>query len=296
MRKQLTFFLVMLLVLGCSSSSENEGMTDNDPMGGGDPTDDYVPPTSDANSVRLVNNTTFGSILTNADGLTLYFFSLDAKGDSNCTGDCLNLWPVFYAASLTLDTGLDNSDFGTITRTDGAMQTTYKGWPLYYYAGDSAQGDVNGDGFNSLWYVSKPDYSVMMVRAQLVGRDSGGTETNLTSDYVPGDEQTFYMTDAYGNTLYRFINDTNGVNNFTADDFSNNAVWPIFEEDFQQVPSVFSSGDFGSIEVSGRQQLTYRGWPLYHFGQDAQRGDNYGVGFPSAGIWPILNADTPVAP
>ncbi|AEM71644.1 hypothetical protein Murru_2609 [Allomuricauda ruestringensis DSM 13258] len=302
MRKQITFFLVMLLFLGCSSSSDNEGMNGDGSMGE-DPTDDYSPPgddtpppSGDSDMVRLVNNGTFGSILTDADGRTLYFFSLDSKGESNCTEGCLSVWPVFHVTDPELDEGLDSDDFGTITRADGAMQTTYKGWPLYYYASDSAEGDVNGDGFNEIWYVAKPDYSVMKVRAQLVGRDSGGVETNLTSNYEPGDEQTFYMTDAYGNTLYLFSNDENGVNNFTAEDFSNNGVWPIFEETLSEVPSAFTSGDFGSIDVFGRQQLTYKGWPLYYFGQDEERGDNYGVGFPSAGIWPIANSDTETAP
>lgn len=303
MGKQITFFLITLLFLGCSSGSDSGGMNDDGPIGGGS-TDDYSPPgdddvpppPADTNTVRLVSNGTFGSILADADGRSLYFFSLDSKGGSNCVEGCLGVWPVFHVASLTLDVGLDSGDFGAITRTDGAMQTTYKGWPLYYYADDSVEGNVNGDGFNDVWYVAKPDYSVMKVRAQLVGRDSGGVETNLTSNYEPGDEQTFYMTDAYGNTLYLFSNDENGVNNFTADDFSNNGVWPIYEETLMEVPSAFPSGDFGSIDVFGRQQLTYRGWPLYRFGQDTERGDNYGVGFPSAGVWPIVNSDTETAP
>src|SRR5690606_3123662 len=60
--------------------------------------------------------------------------------------------------------------------------------------------------------------------------------------------------------------------------------------------SALSGDDFGSISVFGRQQLTFRGWPLYYFGQDLARGDNFGVGFPSAGIWPIANTDTQEAP
>jgi len=46
---------------------------------------------------------------------------------------------------------------GTTTRTDGSVQVTYNGHPLYYYAGDSAAGDVNGEGKLSLWYVITPD-------------------------------------------------------------------------------------------------------------------------------------------
>lgn len=277
---------MFLLLFGCTND-------DSDPQDNSG--DDDTPPVEN-NAVRLRNDATFGSILTNSEGFSLYFFSLDSKGDSNCTDGCLTNWPVFYEDELTLDNGLDSDDFATITRSDGTMQTTYKGWPLYYFVNDSAEGDVNGDGVGNVWYVAKPDYSVMMVQAQLIGRDADGNETNLTSNYEPGDEQTFYMTDAEGNTLYSFINDKNGVNNFTAEDFSNNGVWPIFEEALQNVPSILDPADFGSIDVFGRQQLTYKGWPLYYFGQDEQRGDNFGVGFPAAGIWPILNPDTEDAP
>src|SRR5690606_17411064 len=71
---------------------------------------------------------------------------------------------------------------------------------------------------------------------------------------------------------------------------------PIFEEGLGELPSALAGDDFATITVFGRQQLTYRGWPLYYFGQDLARGDNYGVGFPSAGIWPIANTDTEEAP
>jgi hypothetical protein len=44
---------------------------------------------------------------------------------------------------------------GTITRSDGTMQATYDGHPLYTYAGDSAPGQNKGNGLNvsgGLWY------------------------------------------------------------------------------------------------------------------------------------------------
>lgn len=282
--KKLLLLLMTILTLHSCSSDDNS------------PSDDG-PPQADSNTVQLRSDATFGNILTNAEGFSLYFFSLDSKGDdSNCIDGCKANWPVFYVEDLTLDNGLDASDFGSITRSDGDKQTTYKGWPLYLFANDNAAGDVNGDGAGDIWYVAKPDYSVMMSQAQLVGRDSNGVETNLTNSYEPGDEQTFYMTDDKGNTLYRFVNDTNSVNNFTNDDFSNNGVWPVFEEQLQNIPSILDTSDFGTIDVFGRNQLTYKGWPLYYFGQDAQRGDNFGVGFPVAGVWPILNPDTEGAP
>ena len=295
MKKKLILLFSSLFLLNCSTDDGGRPTTpdtDSEP----DMEEPVPEPEPEPNAVRLRNDGAFGSIITDVDGRALYFFSLDAKEDSNCTDGCLNTWPIFYESDLSLDDGLEANDFGSITRSDGNMQTTYKGWPLYYYASDNAEGDVNGDGVNALWFVAKPDYTVMMAQAQLVGRDRNGLETNLTGDYEPGDGLTFYMTDAAGNTLYGFVNDTNGVNNFTSEDFSNNSVWPIFEEEVDQIPSILDTADFGGIDVFGRQQLTYKGWPLYYFGQDEARGDNYGVGFPSAGVWPIVNPDTERAP
>lgn len=249
------------------------------------------------NSVRIVENATHGKILTDADGKTLYFFSNDSKGISTCTtGTCAETWPVFYTETLTLDSGLSASDFGTIN-VDGRNQTTYKGYPLYYYVGDETTGQVNGDQVNSIWYVAKPDYSLMYCHAQLIGKDVDGNNINYKSDYTPGDELTFYMTDSYGRTLYTFSNDTNGVNNFTDSSFSNNGVWPVFHIDLDKLPSILDPNDFGTITINGSAlQMTYKGWPLYYYGGDLLRGDNFGISYPSPGIWPIANINTPVAP
>ncbi|MCG2463011.1 hypothetical protein K8352_19825, partial [Flavobacteriaceae bacterium F89] len=112
-----------------------------------------------------------------------YFFSLDTKQTSECLDGCLSVWPVFYQSNITVDAGLDANDFATIDRTDGAKQTTYKGWPLYYYASDGSAGDTKGDKVNNVWYIAKPDYSLMYVRSQLVGHDG----KNYKDDYTEGD-------------------------------------------------------------------------------------------------------------
>lgn len=238
-------------------------------------------------TVKLSEDGSFGKILTDGDGASLYFFSLDTKDTSLCLDGCLNAWPVFYQESIVVDEGLETDDFDTIDRTDGTKQTTYKGWPLYYFAGDNATGDTNGDLVNDVWYIAKPDYSLMYVRAQLVGHD----EINYLGDYTPGDGATFYITDIEGRTLYGFINDTKDTNNFTNPDFSNDAVWPIAQITLDKIPSILDSNDFGTIDVFGKTQLTYKGWPLYYFGQDQARGDNKGISFPAPGVWPIANTD-----
>ncbi len=70
--------------------------------------DDETPtpsPSYDAD-VNLRTDATLGSILVDGEGRTLYFFSLDASGESNCNDNCLNAWPIFYAESPSLSSGL----------------------------------------------------------------------------------------------------------------------------------------------------------------------------------------------
>ncbi|MEO5595015.1 MAG: hypothetical protein ABIR15_03140, partial [Chitinophagaceae bacterium] len=89
-------------------------------------------------SVQLSTDPVLGTILTDSKGYTLYYFSNDIDGGINkCTGGCLAVWPIFYDSLLsagTLGSGLNLSDFTTITTSLGTKQTAYKGWPLYYYA------------------------------------------------------------------------------------------------------------------------------------------------------------------
>jgi hypothetical protein len=88
--------------------------------------------------------------------MTLYWTTMDSSRQSNVTGTVLANWPVFYSASVVIKASLAASDFGTITRADGSMQTTYKGWPLYYYIGDKAAGDTNGQGLAGIWFAVDP--------------------------------------------------------------------------------------------------------------------------------------------
>ncbi len=242
--------------------------------------------------VLIAEHPSLGNILTDGDGNTLYFFTKDAFDTSECEGQCKVNWPIFYGENLEIGAGLNADDFGMITRADGDKQTTYKGWPLYYFVNDNAPGDANGEAVGGVWYVAKPDYAIMLVDNQLVGHD--GVKYN--SNYEPGEEIIQYFVDDYGRTLYIFINDTYETNNFTAADFSNNAVWPIYETANTTAPSVIDESLFSVIDVHGRQQLCYKGWPLYYFGQDnMMRGLNKGVSFPQPGIWPVAQADLPLA-
>ena len=242
--------------------------------------------------IQISSNTQFGNVLTDANGKTLYFFSNDTKGTSTCNGNCLATWPIYYSSETSTDVKIDKSLLGEITREDGSKQSTYKGWPLYYYAGDGQSGQAKGDAVNKIWYVAKPDYLLMIANAQLVGHDG----KNYLSDYSEGTGKTIYLTDDKGRTLYAFKPDKFNKNNYTEADFSNDAIWPIYQKETGSLPSLVRTADIAVITVFGKKQLTYKGWPLYYFGQAQQRGDNKGISFPRVGIWPILNDNTAIAP
>ncbi|MBI2780997.1 MAG: hypothetical protein HYX55_04255 [Chloroflexi bacterium] len=109
--------------------------------------------------LELRTDAKYGSVVVGKGGLSLYVFTKD-KGDgtSACYGNCAGRWPpltVASASDVIPGSGVSGG-LGTITRTDGALQVTLGGAPLYYFAGDTAAGDTKGQGLNSVWYLASP--------------------------------------------------------------------------------------------------------------------------------------------
>ena len=102
-------------------------------------------------TVNLENSASVGYYIGNETGYTLYTYGSDVanSGASTCYSSCAANWPPFYPANLSVAPGLNPADFGTIVRTGGAMQLTYKGRPLYLFIADRAPGDINGNGVNN---------------------------------------------------------------------------------------------------------------------------------------------------
>ena len=93
------------------------------------------------------------NVLTNADGLTLYWFAPDTSTSSTCFGSCAVYWPP-VSGSPTAGPGVTGK-LGTIKRPGGGLQATYDGHPLYTYIGDSGPGQANGDKLDlngGFWY------------------------------------------------------------------------------------------------------------------------------------------------
>lgn len=98
--------------------------------------------------------TGLGSVLVAPNGMTLYLFKPDTSSASACYGNCAITWPpLIQNGKLHAGSGLKSSLLGTMQRTDGAMQVTYAGHPLYFYARDTKAGDTVGQGVGTNWYV-----------------------------------------------------------------------------------------------------------------------------------------------
>jgi predicted lipoprotein with Yx(FWY)xxD motif len=115
-------------------------------------------PGTSGSQVKLMN-TSIGTVLANSAGRTIYWFAKDTPTTSNCTGPCASFWPpVKGPVTAAPGTALPNQ-LGTITRSDGTVQATYDGRPLYTYTGDSGAGQASGNGQNSaggLWFAMTP--------------------------------------------------------------------------------------------------------------------------------------------
>jgi predicted lipoprotein with Yx(FWY)xxD motif len=103
---------------------------------------------------------TGASFLTDGSGRSLYLWTADTSPESACSDACATAWPPLTSMTPpTANAGASASDLGTISRSDGTKQVTYGGHPLYYFAGDDAPGQTNGegsDGFGAPWYLVSP--------------------------------------------------------------------------------------------------------------------------------------------
>ena len=99
-----------------------------------------------AGGTAVLRTTTIGgvSVLTNSSGRTLYWFAPDTPSSSACYGTCAAYWPPVIG-NPTAGPGVTLSKVATIVRTDGTIQVTYAGHPLYTYVGDTAPGQASGN-------------------------------------------------------------------------------------------------------------------------------------------------------
>lgn len=164
---------------GCGSSSSNTTNTQATSASSSTNVAKTVP--SAAGVTVATGHSKLGTILTaGPKHLTVYLFAADKPGSSACSGACAQGWPpVTTGGAPVAADGAIAAKLGTIERPEGTMQVTYAGHPLYYFAGDTAGGEANGQGstaFGAGWYVLAADGSVLGV-----GSGSGSGSGHSTS-------------------------------------------------------------------------------------------------------------------
>jgi len=251
--------LVILVISGCTQQQPNVQQTPAKET-------PIEQPSTEQPTVKLST----GNYIVDGKGNTLYLYTKDLMGDSKCIGGCLNNWPVFYQENITAASGLSSSDFGTIKRDDGQKQTTYKGWPLYYFSSDANPGDIKGEGVNKVWFIARPDYTV----------------------FIADKDNMKFIVDSNGNTLYNFTNDMPGASNCKGNCLQ---IWPVFFRENIVAPSLMNASDFGVITNSeGFKQITYKQMPLYYYINDTKRGDTNGQNVNNA--WFVVGPESSPPP
>lgn len=157
---------LILILAGCRAAQTGASPSPTAPAETGSPTEaPMTTPTEEptqepmADAVVVVAESDLGPILTDGEGRTLYLFTNDDADQSSCTDSCAQNWPPLTVESegeLVAGEGVEG-ELGTITRDDGSLQVTIDGVPLYYFAGDSAPGDLNGQEVGGVWFAVAPD-------------------------------------------------------------------------------------------------------------------------------------------
>jgi predicted lipoprotein with Yx(FWY)xxD motif len=145
-----SMLLVAVIAVACgSASSTSSGSTST--SGG-------TTPSSSAAIIKTTSATVNGqsvTILTNAKGMTLYYFKPDTPTKSACTGACASNWPplVFTGSGSPTSASALPGTLSVVTDANG-QQVEYNGHPLYTFSGDTAPGQTHGEGIKGVWFVA----------------------------------------------------------------------------------------------------------------------------------------------
>ncbi len=166
----------------------------------------WTPGTAQAQAATSVatGTTAAGEVLVGPTGMTLYLFTRDAPGVSNCTGNCLKAWPPLLAdagATPSAGTGITGT-LALIDRPEG-RQITYNGWPLYYYAKDAAVGDAKGENVGGVWYTLPRDVAKQVT--YLTAQDQPLPTVRQVTVRTAASKVPFYVVVHEGNAS-RFAN------------------------------------------------------------------------------------------
>ncbi len=228
--------------------------------------------------LNLGSSDALGPYFTDSDGMTLYLFTVDDPGLSNCYDQCAENWPPFLleeGQSVIVGDGI-NGELGTTTREDGGVQVTYNGFPLYYWINDEQPGDMTGHGVSGVWAVVSEGVQKYQIdpSASLVTYEVGETFLNQgnrfnvavgTTNQVEGDGVLDLSNPLSGwiapieIDISQFTSGNDRRDNALRNDFLESAQYPIatfVPTEIQGLPREYSEGDEVPLQITG--DLTVR--------------------------------------
>ena len=240
-----------------------------------------------AATVSLGKNDSLGSFLVDDKGMSLYLFTKDTPNTSVCYDKCATAWPpLLTTGDPVAGEGADASMLGTTKRTDGSIQVTYNGWPLYYYEKDKAAGDVTGQDVGDVWFVVSAEGDKVestAVATEAPAASAGAATVSLGKN----DQLGSFLVDDKGMTLYLFTKDT--PNTSVCYDKCATAWPPLLTTGDPVAGEGADASLLGTTErKDGSVQVTYNGWPLYYYEKDKAAGDVTGQDV--GGVWYVLSA------
>jgi predicted lipoprotein with Yx(FWY)xxD motif len=130
--------------------------------------------------VQIEETDDFGPILVDSECFTLYAFTEDTEGTPTCVDDCAIEWPPLFTPDQNvppLADELDPSLFTVVEHPDGSMLAV-NDHPLYYFEGDTAPGEIKGQGMDGMWFIVAPDGNPIMGGATAATEAPAGTEAS----------------------------------------------------------------------------------------------------------------------
>jgi len=154
--------LIALFIVACGNATTSGGGS----SGGGSSTPPANTPNAGGTSSALIQTATVSvkgqsqTVLTNAQGMTLYYFTPDSATQTACTGQCAQNWPpLFFTGSGSPSSSMNLTGKLSVLADVNGSQVEYNGHLLYAFAGDKAAGQTNGQGLFGKWFVATPDLS-----------------------------------------------------------------------------------------------------------------------------------------
>ena len=231
------------------------------------------------------------TILTNAQGMTLYYFTPDTGTKAACTGSCASSWPPLLFAGTGSPTAATKlpGELEVYTNANG-KQVIYNDHPLYTYSGDSASGQTNGQGVGGKWFVATTDLAKNTATASSVTPTpaSTGIVQVKTASATVGGKAVTILTNAQGMTLYYFTPDTATKSACTAGCAGS---WPplLFTGTGSPQAATKLPGELEVYANANGKQVVYNDHPLYTFSGDSAPGQTNGQGI--GGKWFVATTD-----